>query len=400
MRAPGQEMVRLEAGSEQLPKGEFEFRVSALDTLQIDVFPKKTAGMETKLDFGNEVRLVAVFAGKSYQIAPGDTLTVSLEGEKDLDAQVMVRPDGFISLSQIGKQVYAVGLTPPQLANLLAKEYSSVMVAPRVTVSIVRSNLDQMEKLHGSFSVDRDGTINLPLLGKLKALGETTASLTKTISAAANEYFHNEIGISVSTPEVTSREPDARLAPDGQKYFRGSTKVSPEGSVFVPDAGVIAADGKTLSELGEALRKRLQQGYQNPIDVHVALSESVTLNVFIGGEVKQPGRYPFSNSMTLMQLIASAGWANETGDLENIMLLHQSRVGEYVVYTSNLKEIMDGTSIAMQDMRLTPRDIVIVPRTGAAKANAFVDQYIRRMLPFGISVNYNYLSNPQTTQAK
>jgi polysaccharide export outer membrane protein len=269
------------------------------------------------------------------------------------------------------------------------------MVAPRITVTIVKSSLDQLEKLQGSFAIDRDGTINLPLLGKLKALGETTASLAKTTTAVANEYFHNEINISISTPEVISRETDVRLSPDGQKYFRGSIKVSPEGSIFVPDAGVISAVGKTLSELGEELLKRLQQKYQNPIDIHVSLSESGTLNVFIGGEVKQPGRYPFSNSMTVMQLLAHAGWANDTGNLENIILLHQSRVGEYIVYTSNLKEIMDGTAIAMQDLRLAPRDIVLIPRTGVAKANIFVDQYIRRMLPFGMSANYNYLSNPQ-----
>ncbi len=43
-----------------------------------------------------------------------------------------------------------------------------------------------------------------------------------------------------------------------------------------------------------------------------------------------------------------------------------------------------------QDLKLSPRDIVIVPKSNIAKVDQWIDQYIRRVLPFGTSVSYTY----------
>jgi protein involved in polysaccharide export with SLBB domain len=104
-----------------------------------------------------------------------------------------------------------------------------------------------------------------------------------------------------------------------------------------------------------------------------------------------PGRYPYSGSMTLMQALASAGWTNEWADLSKIVLLHPSATaqGQYVVYETNVSDVVEGKE-SRQDLKLAPRDIIIVPRSGIAKVDFWVDQYIRKFLPFGMGIGYSY----------
>jgi hypothetical protein len=41
-------------------------------------------------------------------------------------------------------------------------------------------------------------------------------------------------------------------------------------------------------------------------------------------------------------------------------------------------------------MFLLPQDVVLVAKSGIAKANLWVDQYITKLLPFSRNVSYSY----------
>jgi hypothetical protein len=58
-----------------------------------------------------------------------------------------------------------------------------------------------------------------------------------------------------------------------------------------------------------------------------------------------------------------------------------------VVLRVDLKKARDGRNLA-QDITLAPLDIVYVPRSRIANVNLFVDQYIRKVLPFDWVVGY------------
>ena len=65
------------------------------------------------------------------------------------------------------------------------------------------------------------------------------------------------------------------------------------------------------------------------------------------------------------------------------------------MYTANLKQVYSSNAAGFQDLRLSPSDMVVVPRTGIANADVAVDYYIRRLLPFATSVNYSFVSGHQ-----
>jgi polysaccharide export outer membrane protein len=292
-------------------------------------------------------------------------------------------------LPRIGKVVTAIGQTPAELTAALKREYSVLLRNPQVIVSVHKSGLEQLQRLSGNYTVDNDGQIVVPLLGMFKTVGMNAGQVAAQVAEKAQSYFHNRIEVVASILPFSSRQlADPRLAPDGQQYFRNTVKVSPDGGLFVPDAGFFSTGNKTLGELNKEIQLAFTQFYQNEVQVHVALHESSSLNVFIGGEVRVPGTYPYRSSLTLLQLISVAGWLNDAADISEAVLLHAVEGNRYVLYKTNLLEVVNGEARMNQDLKLSPRDIVIIPKSGIAKTDLWVDQYIRRLLPFGMSVNY------------
>jgi len=86
---------------------------------------------------------VAIPAGAvvpaDYVIGPEDILTIVFWREKDLSSEVIVRPDGRISLPVL-QDVTAAGLTPEQLRDSLTKTAERFVEDPNVTVVVKEIN--------------------------------------------------------------------------------------------------------------------------------------------------------------------------------------------------------------------------------------------------------------------
>jgi polysaccharide biosynthesis/export protein len=72
-----------------------------------------------------------------YRIQSGDQLDVKFFYNPELNEQLIVRPDGRISL-QLANDIMAAGLTPLELTDRLKKKYSVEISKPEITV-IVRT---------------------------------------------------------------------------------------------------------------------------------------------------------------------------------------------------------------------------------------------------------------------
>jgi polysaccharide biosynthesis/export protein len=89
----------------------------------------------------------------SYQINSGDILEIYVWNEEELRREVVVRPDGFISLPLAG-QIEAGGKTPDQLEAAVAEALGKYLKdVPHVTASVVQ--------LHG-YKIYVLGKVNRP----------------------------------------------------------------------------------------------------------------------------------------------------------------------------------------------------------------------------------------------
>jgi len=99
-----------------------------------------------------------------YLIGPDDVLTIVFWREKDMSAEVTVRPDGKISLPLLN-DVDAAGITPEQLRLNLEKAAAKLMSEPNASVVVKTIN---SRKVYITGNVLRPG--NYPLNGEMTVL--------------------------------------------------------------------------------------------------------------------------------------------------------------------------------------------------------------------------------------
>lgn len=395
MRESGGASAQLNETSASLPTGSISYFIAPLDALVIDVH--RRSGATELVDFGNSVQVDFVLIGSPYKIAPGDIFALTLQLDSERETLLVVRPDGYITLPRLGTELDVAGLTVAQATQAALKKYASILSRPQLSLSLTKSGTDQLARLSANYEVSRDGKILVPTLGAFDVRGLSSNQIGALLKDAAERIYRNPVSVSATIPEYALANPSISASSETRRYFRETAKVSVDGSVFLPVGGRFEASGKTLSALTDEVRGRLQDQYANPVDVHLEFADSAQLGIFVGGEVHNPGRISFQASMTMMQALATAGWINDAADLTRVRLVHQAGQNRYIVYTTNLQEVSTGQDAGFQDLLLSPRDMVIVPKSGVAEANLAVDLYIRRMLPFGTSVSYSVVNGRNTT---
>ena len=129
--------------------------------------------------------------------------------------------------------------------------------------------------------------------------------------------------------------------------------VSPDGDVYIRLAGRVAAAGKTTSELEDAIRKALSP-YIREFDVTVTLGKARTVNVWITGEVENPGPRTFPAECSVSLAVLQAG-IKPTGSTRRVTLIR----GEDRVLVDLYWMMVTGK--VGSDVALESGDIVHVP---------------------------------------
>jgi protein involved in polysaccharide export with SLBB domain len=163
--------------------------------------------------------------------------------------------------------------------------------------------------------------------------------------------------------------------------------VRPDGKIFLPLIGEVQAAGLTAPQLAEAIAKQSSVSLRDPkVGVNVR-----TLNptrVFVGGEVFKPGFVNYTPGLTAVQAVMQVGGWKDTADLEEVVLLQKTaeNSSDYRASKINLGKVVElGDTKA--DIVLGPSDVVVVPKTGIAKANVWMQQYVINMIPIRISAS-------------
>jgi protein involved in polysaccharide export with SLBB domain len=82
-----------------------------------------------------ESGVMTTATAQEYRINAGDQLDVKFFYNPELNEQVIVRPDGRISL-QLANEIMAAGLTPAELTDLLKNTYATEIAKPEITVFV------------------------------------------------------------------------------------------------------------------------------------------------------------------------------------------------------------------------------------------------------------------------
>jgi polysaccharide export outer membrane protein len=255
-------------------------------------------------------------ADEAYRLGKGDEITVDVAGRPDLEAKLVVGPDGCVTLPLAG-DIKLDGMTRPEAGKAieaaLASYYDNLSV--QVTVTKYTSN-------------------RVLVLGAVDTPGEVTFEGTPTLLEALTRS-----GL------VTGQNKVAAI-PERCAIYRGSNQV-----VWVQLRELVES-GNTLADM----RLRRDDVIYVP-----SLSEQF---VSVLGQVQHPGAIPVTSSSTLASVIADAGGlTDDAGNNAHIQIVDPS-TGISRVLT--FKDVLN--PVRSREVTLKPGEIIFVPKTGFARA--------------------------------
>lgn len=162
--------------------------------------------------------------------------------------------------------------------------------------------------------------------------------------------------------------------------------IRPDGKVSVLLLDDVQAAGLTPAELDAVLTSGYSKFYLNP-RVTIIVRAFSGQRVYVGGEVNEPGMLELSGKLSLLAAVLESGGFRTTAKRSSVILLRKGEGGPQIRRV-NLEDML---ARGAPDIELQPFDVVFVPRTFIAKANLFVQQYVRDLLPLATNANFTYI---------
>jgi len=173
--------------------------------------------------------------------------------------------------------------------------------------------------------------------------------------------------------------------------LNSTVTVRPDGKISAPLIGDVKVAGMSTAQLSDLLKKSYADQVKRP-DIAINVRGFANQRIFIGGEVVHAGAQPLSGSVGVLQAIMLAEGLKETARTKEVVIVRRGENDERTVFSVNLDDIINGSDTS-QDIELQAYDVVLVPRSGIANVNVWVDQYIRKNIPVNFGVSYNLRDN-------
>ncbi len=282
-----------------------------------------------------------------YTLGPGDTLNFSIYDRADLAREnVQIAPDGTVSYLQ-AVAVRAQGLTLDQLRVRLEEELSKyqrnvkVIVTPSAVASKEFSIIGRVKK-PGSYTLDRPTSV-------LEAIALAEGIQVGTVNSSAFELADFERSF---------------VARKGKKLNVDLARLYYEG-----DFG--------------------QNAYLEPDD-YIYVASSLENEIYVLGEVRDPGRRKMPVKLTLARAIAEAGGFTDAAYQMKVLLIRGS-IHQPVTRVVNAKDILQGR---IADIPLENRDIVFVNKRPFELAERVLDTAIVTFMQTVTAEAMNQSYNP------
>ncbi len=229
--------------------------------------------------------------------------------------------------------------------------------------------------------VQPDGVISLPLIGDVDAAGRTVKDLTDDLVQRFGRIEQQPL-ITVTPLEVNNALQELIKAVTSQSRSSGQAldlRVTPEGTIQAPGIGSVFVQGLTLEEARSELVARYAATFGPGLLVSPSLTERAASYVFVGGEVKTPGRYTLEGPTTVMQAIALSGGFNNGGNLREVVVFRRDENWCLKATKINVYGPLYGKDpCPVNDVWLRDNDLVIVPKSRILCADDVIELYFTR----------------------
>jgi polysaccharide export outer membrane protein len=262
-----------------------------------------------------------------------------------------------------------------------------------------------------------NGTITTPYLDDFKIGGLTAYEADELLTEKMKRFIHNP-RIDVRTVEFKSKKVTvlgaiARPSPNkgaGTYYLSGKTRILE----FIARAGGPGSD----ADLKRV--EVIQKGVTRKVNLykaifHADLSQNIILDnndmvfvprisdntskVYVFGEVKSPGIYPFSGPLTLLDVVAKAGGYGKDARLDSVKIV-RGDISAPEVISCDLGDIIKKGDI-IKNVDLLNNDVVYIPKSKIANLKLFVEKidYLLRLVLYPVAL-VNTVEDPEDLELR
>ena len=135
-------------------------------------------------------------------------------------------------------------------------------------------------------------------------------------------------------------------------------RVDRNGTIYIPKVGMLNVAGLRFEQLQGFLTSHIGRIYQN-FDLTVTMGDLRSIDIYVVGQARLPGRYTVSSLSTLTNAVFASGGRAPTGSMRRIQL----KRGGSVVTDFDLYDLLIKGDKS-HDMPLQPEDVIYFPPVG------------------------------------
>ncbi len=288
-----------------------------------------------------------------------------------------IRVDGLSEqkIREFMREVEASGISLDQIDQVALSRGMSATEVKKLknrVDKIRQSDAEAFRSARNSIAA-RDSLLGLStdsLTGERKA--EIQNQAEQALSSLRAKIFGSDIfrnnkltfepNINIATPQNYRVGPEDEIIVDifGLSEANYPRKVSADGAINIPYAGVVQVAGLSLEEIGQKLTSRLSSIYTGiragNTYVRVTTGKLRTIKVTLIGEATRPGTYTLSSVSTVFAALYAAGGPTANGSYREIEILRGNRVvSKLDVYDFLLRGDQKG-NITLRD-----QDVIRIP---------------------------------------
>ncbi len=148
----------------------------------------------------------------------------------------------------------------------------------------------------------------------------------------------------------------------GQIDLDVHSRIDRNGAIYIPKVGNLNVAGLRYSQLLDFLKSHIGRIYQN-FDLNVSMGELRSIDVFVVGQARRPGRYTVSSLSTLANAVFASGGPSPSGSMRHIQLKRGSAIiADFDLYDLLIK------GDKSKDVLLQPEDVIYFAPIGAQVA--------------------------------
>lgn len=247
--------------------------------------------------------------------------------------------------------------------------------------------------------IQPDGTITLRLLGQVHATGRTVTQLRDDLEERYKKYYKIP-AITVTPLKVNTKLEDLRAAIDRRAGIGGQSqavRVTPEGTIALTGIGSVQAQGLTLPELQTEINEAYRQIVEG-IQINPILVQRAPRFVYVLGEVNTPGRFELVAPTTALQAISLAGSWRVGANLRQIVVFRRGDDWRLLATMIDLQGALLGHQPCPPgEIWIDDSDVVIVPKSAILVADDFINLVFTRglygVMPVSTQLNFTKLSS-------